>query len=92
VAQNLNDMGGDLLLHLLLFDLTRLTDSAYRSGDLDLAGRILIAVARGLQDDDEYVSEAVAVSFVEDFAVSPDEIDDDLLVLWPKVLRDELGR
>lgn len=91
VAEHLDDQDGELLLHLLLSDVLRLTVSAFHGGDLDLSERILGVVARGLDEGDDYVSNAVAVSFVEDFGASPGETDD-LLALWPRLLRRELGR
>ena len=91
LAEHLDDLGGELLLHLLLPDLLRLTIAAFQRSDEDLCERLLGLMARGLEDGDEYVANAVAVSFVEDFGASPGETDD-LLELWPPVLRRELGR
>ncbi|WP_149205159.1 DUF7674 family protein [Actinotalea subterranea] len=91
LAEHLDDHGGDLLLHLLLADALRLTVSAFHAGDRDLSERILNVMARGLDEGDDYVANAVAVSFVEDFGAGRGE-SDDLLALWPPVLRRELGR
>lgn len=58
---------------------------------MTVTGRILAVVERGLRDGDEHVRKAVAVSFVEDFGAFPGETDE-LLALWPPLLRAELGR
>lgn len=91
VAEHLDDQDGELLLHLLLSDLLRLTVAAFHGSDRDVCERLLGLMARGLGEGDEYVSNAVAVSFVEGFGAGPGETDD-LLALWPPVLRGELGR
>lgn len=91
LAEHLDDHDGELLLHLLLADALRLTVSAFHAGKRDLSERILNVMARGLEEGDDYVANAVAVSFVEDFGASTGE-SDDLLALWPPVLRRELGR
>ncbi len=91
VAEHLDDNHGELLLHLLLGDLLRLTVEAFHGGDQDLAERVVGVVARGLDEGDDYVANAVAVSFVEGFGALPRETDD-LLGLWPPTLRSELGR
>jgi hypothetical protein len=87
--RDLND--GRVLLHLLLPDVLRLTVAAFHAGDVVLATRILTVAAHGLRDGDEYVRNAVAVSFVEHFGAHPGE-SDELLALWPPLLRAELGR
>lgn len=56
-----------------------------------LVTRIVAVAARGLRDGDEYVRNAVAVSFVEHFGAHPGETDE-FLALWPPPFRAELGR
>ena len=82
---------GTVLVHLLLPDLNRLTVSAFHADDLDLTARVLALVGRGLVEGDEYLENAVAVSFVEHFGAGEGETED-LLALWPRPLRDELTR
>lgn len=91
VSAHLADNDGELLLHLLVSDFLRFTVDAFSRGEVDVAKRIVDAVSRGLSEGDEYVQNAVAVSFVEDFGASDGETDD-LLALWPPALRAELGR
>lgn len=47
VAEHPDDQDGELLLHLFLFDVLRLTVSAFHGGDLDLSEPILGVMARG---------------------------------------------
>ena len=90
VAEHLTDNDG-LLLHPLLSDLLRMTVSTYATGEVGVADRLLAFIDWCFREGDEYVSNAVAVSFVEDFGASPDE-SDALLTRWPPALRAELGR
>lgn len=90
VAQHLTDNEG-LLLHLLLGDLVRMTVSTYAAGEVAVTDRLLAFIDWCLREGDAYVSNAVAVSFVEDFGVATGE-SDALLDRWPQALRTELGR
>ncbi len=90
VAEHLADNDG-LLLHLLLGDLLRMTIDTYNAGDVRVTDRLLAFVDWCLRMGDDYVSNAVAVSFVENFGVLPGE-SDALLERWPSPLRAELGR
>ena len=44
----------------------RFTISSFENGDLDVMHRCLAVMSAGLEDGDDYVENAVAVSFVED--------------------------
>ena len=90
VAEHLAD-NDELLLHLLMGDLLRMTVSTYAAGEVAVTDRLLAFVDGCLRDGDEYVVNAVAVSFVEDFGAHPGE-SDALLERWPPALRAELGR
>lgn len=90
VAEHLADNDG-LLLHLLMSDLLRMTVSAYAGGEKAVTDRLLAFIDWCLRKGDDYVSNAVAVSFVEDFGVAAGE-SDALLNRWPAALRTELGR
>jgi hypothetical protein len=80
-----------LLLHLLLSDLMRMTVSRYAAGDVAVTDRLLEFVDWCLRTGDEYVANAVSVSFVEHFGAHEGE-SDALLQRWPPALRAELGR
>lgn len=92
VAEHLADNDGLLLLlHLLMSDLLRMTVSTYAAGEVAVTERLLAFIDWCLREGDEYVVNAVAVSFVEDFGAHPGE-SDALLERWPPALRAELGR
>jgi hypothetical protein len=90
VAEHLAD-NDELLLHLLMSDLLRLTVSTFSKGQIGITDRLLAFVDRCLRDGDESVVNAVGVSFVEDFGTYPGE-SDALLARWPAALRGDLGR
>lgn len=90
VREHLAD-NDELLLHLLMSDLLRMTVRTFHDGQVDVTDRLLEFVDWCLREGDEYVANAVAVSFVEDFGVLPGE-SDTLLGRWPTALREELGR
>ena len=90
VAEHLAD-NDELLLHLLMSDLLRLTVSMFDEGNLEGTDRLLAFVHRCLEQGDDYVANAVVVSFVEQFGAHRGE-SDALLARWPQGLRDELGQ
>lgn len=90
VAEHLADNDG-LLLHLLMSDLLRMTVDTYAAGQVAVTDRLLAFIDSCLREGDDYVINAVAVSFVEDFGAHPGE-SDALLERWPTALRAELGR
>jgi hypothetical protein len=89
VTEHLAD-NDELLLHLLMSDLLRLTVSTFSEGQTGVTDRLLGFVDRCLREGDEDVVNAVGVSFVEDFGAYPGE-SDALLARWPPALRAELG-
>lgn len=90
VDEHLADNDG-LLLHLLMADLLRMTVSTYAAGDVAVTDRLLEFIDWCLREGDEYVANAVAVSFVEDFGAHPGD-SEALLNRWPPALRAESGR
>ena len=90
VAEHLADNDG-LLLHLLMSDLMRLSVSSYAAGEVAVTDRLLAFIDWCLRTGDEYVANAVGVSFVEDFGAGRGE-SDALLKRWPPALRAALGR
>lgn len=66
INEHLADQEGELLLHLLTGDLRLLAIDWFRTGRTDALERLLSVLERGLRKGDEYVENAVAVSFVED--------------------------
>jgi hypothetical protein len=91
VAEHLADNDGELLVHLLFSDLLRLTVSNFHNGQLGVTDRLLAFVDRCLREGDDYIINAVSVSFVEHFGALPGETDE-LLDRWPTGLHQELGR
>ena len=91
VAEHLADNDDELLLHLLMSDLLRLTVATFDEGRLDVSDRLLGFVDRCFREGDEDVVNAVSVSFVEDFGAYAGE-SGELLHRWPPALRGELGR
>jgi hypothetical protein len=66
INAHLADQEGALLLHQLTGDLRLLAIDWFRTGRSDALGRLLSVLERGLREGDEYVGNALAVSFVED--------------------------
>ena len=54
------------MLHLLMSDLRLLAIDWFRTGQAETLKRLLSVLEQGLVRGDEYVANAVAVSFVED--------------------------
>lgn len=82
------EQNGQLLLHLLMADLVRLCDSAWSAADEDVLRRCLRLLDQALGDGDEYVQNAVAVSFVEDSSWYQPE-KQAYIATWPVRLRAE---
>ncbi|KRB75113.1 hypothetical protein ASE01_17290 [Nocardioides sp. Root190] len=66
LREHLDEQEGELLLHLLVGDLRRLALAWFGEGKTDALARLLDEVDTALREGDEYVENAVAVSFVED--------------------------
>lgn len=65
VDEHLRD-NDELLLHLLTCDLRRYAVEAFESGQTEVLRRLLAVLDRAFLDGDDQVTNAVAVSFVED--------------------------
>jgi hypothetical protein len=91
LAEHLDDQSGELLLHLFVADLLRFAIASFEQGDSDRLHALLAAVDKALREGDEYVENAVAVSFVEntgwwDSAMRP------FIATWPDGLKAEAER
>lgn len=85
------DNNDQLLLHLLMGDVTRFVEAAYEGGDLMLASRCLAFLDLSLREGDEDVQNAVSVSFVEN--VGPwDSGKASFIAAWPDALRADAVR
>lgn len=90
VREHLSDFD-ELLLHLLMSDLLRLTVHTFDERQTAVTDRLLRFADRCLREGDNAVADAVRTSFVEHFGAYPGE-SDALLRRWPAALRAELGR
>jgi hypothetical protein len=88
LAEQLSDFP-ELLLHLLMGDLTRLCEDAWSAGEHDMLQRCLRVLDDALLQGDEYVNNAVAVSFVEDSRWW-DPANEEYISSWPEGLRAEV--
>jgi hypothetical protein len=91
VAEHLDDQEGELLLHLLVADLRRLLLDAWQRQDQDVLHRGLTFLDAALTTGDEYVNNAVAVSFVEDIGWWEADMQP-FIASWPKALATEVER
>lgn len=66
LREHLAEETGELLLHVLMGDLLRLALGWFEQGETDALARLLDVLDTALREGDEYVRNAVAVSFVED--------------------------
>ena len=91
IEEHRRDMDGEVLLHLLIADVLRLALELFEANEIETLDRCLKVVATGLAEGDEYVNNAIAVSFVED---TPwwDETKFPFIAAWPEVLRVEAER
>jgi hypothetical protein len=71
-----------------LADLLRFAVERFDSDERDVAERCLLLVDRALRKGDEYVQNAVAVSFVENVGAFPGETDG-FIASWPQGLLNE---
>lgn len=90
VDEHLRD-NDELLLHLLMADLLRLTVSAHQRNDHDTVQSLLAFVDRALREGDEDVENAVCVSFIEHIGAGAGE-SEEFIASWPAGLRDEAAR
>lgn len=66
LREHLAEQEGELLLHLLVADLRRLALAWFEEGNTEALARLLDVLDTALREGDEYVENAIAVSFVED--------------------------
>jgi hypothetical protein len=88
VDEHLADFENDILLHLLIADVRRFAIAAFEAGDIDVLRRCLDAVGTGMSDGDDYVQNAIGVSFVEDTPLW-DATMGPYLATWPVPLKEE---
>lgn len=91
VAEHWDDFDGDVVLHLLVADVRRLCEDAWRRQDYTLMRRYLDLLDWALRTGDEHVSNAVSVSFVEDTGLW-DAAMRDYVAAWPPALAAEADR
>lgn len=91
VNEHLHGYEGELLLHVLLADIGRLTVTMYENGEEHVLAAVLAVLELGLLSGNAYVENAVAVSYVE--WVGPwDEAMRGFIGLWPQELAAEARR
>ena len=88
VDEHLADFEGEVLVHLLTDELRRLAIAWFDEGQREPLSRLLAVMARGMREGDDYVVNAVAVSFVEDTCVM-DPAMQPFINSWPAALREE---
>ena len=81
----------ELLLHVLTADLRRYATDIFTSGQSDVLGRLLGVIDRALLLGNESVSNAIAVSFVEDSGWW-DPVMQPFIASWPPGLKAEARR
>lgn len=81
----------EVLLHVLTAALRRLALQAHQNWQADLFRRLLDVLDEGLDRGNDYVHNAIAVSFVEDSAPY-DPANDDYIANWPENLATEARR
>lgn len=91
VDDHLLEYGGESLLHLLVADVRLWCIEAFLAGERSDLGRCLDVMAMGILSSDDYVQNAVAVSFVED---TPwfDQSMEPFMAVWPAPLQAEADR
>ena len=82
VEEHLDDMERVVLLHLLMADLLRFAVANFHASRTDVTVRLLLHIDHALTEGDEYVRNAVDVSFVEHVGGSPGETSE-VTASWP---------
>ncbi len=90
LGEHLEDMGGEVLPHLLFGDLTRFVAEAHGQGSDEVVHRILDFLETAIQHGDGYVRNLVAVSFIENIGVWESEMAS-LVAALPPALRAGAG-
>lgn len=91
VQEQLADQEGELLMHLMAFDLGRLAVAWHHEGRTGELTRLLEAMDLGIREGDEYLINAIAVSFVEDLPWWEPGLQP-LILSFPEGLRSEVDR
>ena len=91
VREQLADQEGELLMHLMAADLGRLAVTWFHDGRSSELTRLLEAMDVGIREGDEYLVNAIAVSFVEDLSWWEADLQP-LVVTFPAGLRSEVDR
>jgi hypothetical protein len=88
VDEHLDDQFGELLIHMLMADVSRLALSAFQQGDASTANAVLAVVDEALRTGDDALINAVQVSFVE--VTGPWDAEMQAFIsTWPKALTAE---
>lgn len=90
IAEHL-EFNEELLLHLLIADLRRMALAMFEQDEVDPLQRLLAVLDRSLTEGDDFVSDAVAVSFVEDTGWWDPEMSG-FMSEWPAGLTAEAER
>ena len=81
----------ELLLHILVADLLRMAIAMFEQGQSESLDRLLLVLDHALTEGDDFVKNAIAVSFVEDTpSWDPDKAA--FMSMWPAELADEADR
>lgn len=91
VTEHWDDHDGDVPLHLLMGDVRRLSEDAWRREDHALMRRCLDFLDLALRTGDENVQNAVSVSFVEDSGWWDGSLTI-YIAAWPSALAAEVER
>jgi hypothetical protein len=91
VEEHLADQDGELLLHLLMADVSRFAVSAFQHGDAATVNAVMVVVDEALTVGDDELVNAVQVSFVE--VIGPWEAETQAFIsTWPEALTAEAER
>lgn len=88
--QHLRD-NDELLLHLFVGDLRLTCEAAWSAGNHEVLSRVLTFLDVALSHGDDYVENAVAVSFVEDSEWWEPRLQN-YIAIWPPALTAEVER
>lgn len=91
VVEHRDEFNDEVLLHLVIADVLRFAIAAFEAGDREVLKRCLDAVAAGMSGGDDYVQNAVGVSFVEDTPLW-DPAMESFIAMWPPALQVEAER
>lgn len=89
VQERLVDQEGELLMHLLAYNLGQLAVTWFQENRSSELTRLLEAMDIGIREGDEYLINAIAVSFVEDLPWWEADVQP-LILTFPEGLRSEV--